>query len=124
MLIFEVDIKGKLVIKEMLEDNIPKYAHIAFIGNDPRLEKKNLTVYPVFGGHWKVKRLTYKTRFDDVVICNDNIISEVFRCLQHNTRMQKIMLRKIRFQLDEVGPIETKGKILQSQFNFFAGVIK
>ncbi len=118
VLVYGADAKGLLIIQRMMHDDTLDYNPVGFLDDDPQLEGKRINGYPIFGGHWRLQRLVHTRKIDEVLIASDSIKPEILRRLVNISRVNGIILRSYKIQLDEITSIPSQiPKIhLQEQF--------
>lgn len=115
-LIYGADARGALISQQILNDEKLNLCPIGFLDENPRLERKRLNGYPIFGGHWKLRRLSNKMHIDEVIITSDGIMPEVQHRILAICRERGIMVRSYQVHLDEVQTISKSIQPKQERF--------
>ncbi|MBA4313295.1 MAG: hypothetical protein C0417_11775 [Chlorobiaceae bacterium] len=119
VLIYGADIKGVLMLQEMVDDTSLQISPVGFLDDDPKLEGKRLNGYPIFGGHRKLERLINTKGISEVILSNDAIKPIVLKKLIDIARNRGIIVRKFKVRFEEVSRADHKSQVLESQTAFY-----
>ncbi len=103
ILLYGADMNGMWMLDKILQMNYATIVPVGFIDDNPYLEGKKINGYPVFGGHWKLARLTQRMKIDEIVVCSDTIKPEILRRIRQYCREAKIQLTKSRLLFEDFG---------------------
>jgi UDP-GlcNAc:undecaprenyl-phosphate GlcNAc-1-phosphate transferase len=112
LLIYGADINGKWVLEKILQLNYSSLVPVGFLDEDPNMEGKTLSGYPVFGGHGKVEHLADLMNIDEIVVCDESMKPEVVRELKTIADRHKIKLTRTRFIFEDIETQEKPTNIL------------
>ncbi|MDE3057010.1 MAG: hypothetical protein KGJ59_03525 [Bacteroidota bacterium] len=100
VLIYGARINGILMLQHILHNESLHLHPIGFLDDDPSLEGKDVSGYPVFGGHWKLRSLLRKHKIDEILIASDTMKQEVLDRLKQFSEEYGISVyqRKISFE--------------------------
>lgn len=115
VLIYGADIKGGLMLQEMVDDTSLQISPVGFLDDDPKLEGKRLNGYPIFGGHWKLERLINTKGIAEVILSNDSIKPTIMKRLIEIARNHNIVIRKFKVRFEEVSRIEQKTQVFENR---------
>ena len=118
ILIYGADWKGMIALQTILQAE-EQYSKIpvGFLDDDPELEGKYINGYPIFGGHWKLENLIKKGAFDEIIMTQENVRSEIQKRIRRITDKYKIPihLSKINFENFDVSGKYRAGETLANQ---------
>jgi len=98
ILIYGADEKGILALHNILNNGINNWNPLGFLDDNPRLEGKYINGYPIYGGHWKLKRLLNTNNIQEILIAHDHIKPEIMRRIQQVANAKGITL--LKFQIN------------------------
>jgi UDP-GlcNAc:undecaprenyl-phosphate/decaprenyl-phosphate GlcNAc-1-phosphate transferase len=114
VLIYGADIKGVLMLQEMVDDSSLQICPIGFLDDDPKLEGKRLNGYPIFGGHWKLERLINTKNISEVILSNEAIKPTVLHRLIEIARNRGIVIRKFRIRFEDVAKTNQNTQVVET----------
>lgn len=102
LLIYGADTRGVLALQQILQDKNREYNVVGFLDDAPSMEGKRINGYPVFGGHWKLPRVTQKYHIEKILIPNDNIQPMALRRLMQFAENQGIGVQRSSLLIEEL----------------------
>ncbi len=120
VLVYGASARGISILQQILQETHLPLQPVGFLDDNPQLEGKRINGYQVFGGHWKLERLINTMQISEIIICDDEIKTEILRRVQKIARSYGVIIRKARVQLDQVVTVESSEKVLRDQISIFA----
>jgi FlaA1/EpsC-like NDP-sugar epimerase len=120
VLVYGASARGISILQQILQETHLPLQPVGFLDDNPQLEGKRINGYQVFGGHWKLERLINTMQISEIIICDDEIKTEILRRVQKIARSYGVIIRKARVQLDQVVTVESSEKVLRNQISIFA----
>jgi FlaA1/EpsC-like NDP-sugar epimerase len=120
VLVYGASAHGISIFQQILHQTYIPLQPVGFLDDNPQLEGKRINGYQVFGGHWKLERLINTLQISEIIICDDEMKTEILRRVQKIARSYGVIIRKARLQLDQIVTVESREKILHDQLNIFA----
>ncbi|HYQ85608.1 MAG TPA: hypothetical protein VES59_00050 [Bacteroidota bacterium] len=118
VLIYGAHPKGMAIVQTILNDDHIHLKPVGFLDEDPRLEGKRLSGYPIFGGHWKLPRLLRKMTINEIILAEDNVHPEIMQRMVDATRGHGIAIRTFRVSLEDIREENDVTSPLQAEFAF------
>jgi len=102
VLIYGADSSSLIMLQKILQDDDLDMSVLGFLDDTPQLEGKVLNGFPIFGGHWKLRKILQEKRVDEILVCSEYIKPEVLRRLTAISLEQKIPIKRPIIQMEEL----------------------
>jgi FlaA1/EpsC-like NDP-sugar epimerase len=101
VLIYGADSYGVLILQNILGFDAQNLTPVGFLDDDPQLEGKYLSGYPIFGGHWQLHRLLERMSVNEVLLAQ-TVRPETLKRLKMVARSQGVTIRRFQIRLEDV----------------------
>ncbi|HTR81111.1 MAG TPA: hypothetical protein VMM58_05715 [Bacteroidota bacterium] len=102
VLIYGARANGILTLQHILHNEYLGLTPVGFLDDDPSLEGKDISGYRVFGGHWKLRRLLWLRKVDEIVIAADTMQPEILHRISRLAQESKTLIRKRKIFFEEL----------------------
>ncbi len=107
-LIYGADDSGMMTLQRLLSQDRSENGDgasivpVGFLDENPEMEGKYLDGYPVFGGHWKLRRLVNRMDIDEIVLANTNFTRATFQRVKKIAEEHNVSIRVSRLEFEPV----------------------
>lgn len=100
VVIYGARMNGILTLQYILHNENLHLHPVGFLDDDPSLEGKTVSGYPVFGGHWKLRAILRKHNIEEILIASDTMRPEILNRIKQFAEEFGISIyqRKIFFE--------------------------
>ncbi|MAO64137.1 MAG: hypothetical protein CL666_03990 [Balneola sp.] len=113
ILIYGAGEYGSLILQNILNSNKNDLKVIGFLDDDPAMEGKLISGYPILGGHWILSKTHRSHKIDSIYLCDEDIRSENLKRLRNIACEKKIALKKLNITLNEIENTDLEGVSIQ-----------
>jgi UDP-GlcNAc:undecaprenyl-phosphate/decaprenyl-phosphate GlcNAc-1-phosphate transferase len=117
VLIYGANNRGNLIIQEFLDNKTSLYNPVGFLDEDPKLEGKKLSGYPIFGGHWKLDLLINRLNIREIVVTSEYVRPIVLSRILEISRHQGVNVKKFKAWYEEYRGTERKINTVNKEYS-------
>jgi hypothetical protein len=89
------------VLSKILSGELPNLVPVGFLDEDPRMEGRTLSRFPIFGGHWKLPSIMRTMSIDQIILVDHRLPAEALRRVVRKAEESNTPLRVFRMRLEE-----------------------
>ncbi|MDH3252318.1 MAG: hypothetical protein OEM41_05955, partial [Ignavibacteria bacterium] len=123
VVLYGAGVNGVWAISKIVGGHIPNRTLIGFLDDDPRLEGKRVQGFPVFGGHWRLKRLLKNKKVSEIVLTSEQIKPEVLRRIRTISRDHGVSIRRLSFTVEDVAPYRPPPTLRHREYTENSGLV-
>lgn len=116
VLIYGAGEYGTLILRKILNSSDNDLKILGFLDDDPSLEGKLISGYPILGGHWVLPKMHRSHTIGSIYLCDEDIRCENLLRLRKIASKNNITLKKLNITLQEIAHIDTAEEPIQIEF--------
>jgi UDP-GlcNAc:undecaprenyl-phosphate/decaprenyl-phosphate GlcNAc-1-phosphate transferase len=113
ILIYGAGEYGTLTLQNILNSSENDLKVIGFLDDDPALEGKLISGYPILGGHWALPKTHRSHKVDSIYICDEDIRCENLKRLRNIAFQNNISIKKLNITLLEIEIIDNEEGLIR-----------
>lgn len=102
VLIYGTGENGTMILHKIISSPNNNIKVVGFLDDNPELEGKLISGFPILGGHWKLAKTHLNKKIDSIYICDEGIKSENFRRLRETAHQKGISIKKLSMSFQEI----------------------